>query len=175
IFCVAVLSANYVNYLTGSVRSLLEQRRDISVESVMERYESLRNERPIPLATSHLEMLGSYIGQADVHDLVVGTFRTAGASFLNFLPRAIFPDKDLTTGVYFASMYFPEWFVYGYHTSSLTTGLYLDAVFNFGIPLSIALLVCLYFFSSAAIGRMLRSSGAGAVLGVYLAWVIGFN
>src|SRR5690606_17052122 len=63
IFCVAVLSANYVNYLTGSVRSLLEQRRDISVESVMERYESLRNERPIPLATSHLEMLGSYIGQ----------------------------------------------------------------------------------------------------------------
>lgn len=175
IFCGGVLSANYVNYLTGSIRSLLEQKREISVETIAQRYETLRGVRPIPLASSHLEMLAGYLEQADGYDLALGTFETAGASLFNFLPRAFFPDKDLTSGVYFASMYFPEWFAYGYHTSSLTTGLYLDLVFNFGLMLGFALLIVLYIASGLVIGRLLRAGGAKPILGIYLAWVLGFD
>lgn len=171
----SVFSANYVNLATGSIRSLSTEGRDLTLESISGRYQTLQEARPVPLATSHLEMLGGYLERAGLRDKLFGTFETVSASFLNFLPRAIFPDKGLTSGVHFASVYFPEWFSYGYHTSSLTTGLFLDLVFNFGIPLTLVMLLFLYFAAAVMVTGLCRRGGYEAIFGIYAAWVLGFN
>ena len=174
-FGLALLGSNYVNLITGSVRSLWSQGRELSVEAVVARYDEIRSAQPIPLATSHLEMLAGYLETAKSSDLLTGTFQTVVASFLNFLPRVLFPEKADTSGVYFASIYFPDWFSYGYHQSSLTTGIFLDSVFNFGIPLAVVLIASLYAVVGLAIKRLLLGNGYHVVLGVYMCWLFGFN
>ena len=120
-------------------------------------------------------MLAGYLETAKSSDLLTGTFQTVVASFLNFLPRVLFPEKADTSGVYFASIYFPDWFSYGYHQSSLTTGIFLDSVFNFGIPLAVVLIASLYAVVGLAIKRLLLGNGYHVVLGVYMCWLFGFN
>lgn len=172
---VSVSGANYVNWATGSIRSLSTQGQSLTLEGIAARYYVLREARPVPLATSHMEMLGDYLEKAGLHNGLFGTFETVSTSFLNFLPRAIFSDKGLTSGVHFASIYFPEWFSSGQHTSSMTTGLFLDLVFNFGVPLTFVILLVLYLLAAVVVTGLCRRGGYEAIFGIYVAWVLGFN
>lgn len=175
IFVTAVALANPINYLTGGVRSLFMGAEGVSVQRILERSAQIAESQSIPLANSHIEMIAGYLERSSTEDLILGTYQTTITSALNFLPRALFPEKGNTSGVYFASIYFPEWFVNGVHSSSLTTGIFLDAIFNFGLILGPIFLIVFYYCSGRATRKLWQRGGLHSAFALYLSWVLGFN
>jgi hypothetical protein len=85
----------------------------------------------VPANFRHIECLACVITlKREKHDLP----DTFVASFLNWLPRSIFPGKDLTTGPHLAFLLVPHWNQTGDHTSAVTTGPIVEAYYHGGVP-----------------------------------------
>ena len=175
LFALLVAVANPVNFITGSIRSVYSQGKDINLLLVAERASDLASGQEVPLANSHLQMLAGYSQRAIPLDLFFGTYQTIIPSLLNFLPRIIFPEKGTTTGVYLASIYFPEWFSSSGHESSLTSGWFLEVVINFGYILASFIIYCLFYGLKVFYFWLQRLGPQFMVLSIYIAWAVGFN
>jgi len=82
---------------------------------------------------AHLELLGVVVelkeSGADLPDTVI-------SSLFNWLPRLLFAQKGLSTGPTLAVMLAPEWVnKEGLHTSSYTTGPFVECYYNGGVIL----------------------------------------
>lgn len=179
LFTVALAFAVWqpASIFTSALRVELGSGHDWSMSAISARMQQLAEARTIPLQNAHAEMTAFLIDKSSSLELATGTYDTIGSSLLNFLPRSLFPEKGPSTGVVMTAMLFPEWISsYGQHTSSVTTGLFLEALYNFGFFLGPVLLGVLYYSAARTCQRLVRQRhDLHAAFGLYLAWLLGFN
>jgi hypothetical protein len=97
---------------------------------------------------------------------------------MNWRPRQLFPDKELTTGPVLATLISPEWIgVDGLHRSSYTTGPVIELYYGTGLPGVVVGMFALGWLMRRLVGLVssrFRSDlrTAGFVLATY---ILGWN
>jgi hypothetical protein len=143
----------------------------VDLRSIRSTAESLQNQQVVPLANSHLNLMATYLSSLNFEELCLGSGSTFSSSLLNFIPRALYPDKGETTGVKFARMIFPEWFREGEHSASLTVGLPLDFTYNFGVVFAPLLYVLFIALISLTVVYLERAKPRHQFFSVAIVWV----
>jgi len=127
-----LLAVFYGDGITSAIRKAYYQGEEIRVQTVVAAYREL-NSGPSPLSFDHLELTAAVLSHMDSGEFVPMGGRTFLNGAFNWLPRRVFPDKGWTGGPYLADLMSGGYsFSDKRKSSSMTTGLILESLMNFG-------------------------------------------
>lgn len=163
-----------VNWLTGAVRIIVTRGDDFTLESLASAYSTYKDMYLIPMAFNHIDLTAQYFQKND-WSLISGSYNTIGSSFFNWIPRFIMHEKELTTGALMAVELFPETVTSEGRTSSLTTGVVFESLYNFGLVLGPLFIFSFYWLIFSCIRRLLMGGLVYMLLALLLCWNFGFS
>lgn len=167
-----------IDILSGSIRSVYASRGSFNLVESLLLHTQLRGDVVLPMSFSHLDLLTSLISQPVLADAEVGRALTILPSLLNWIPRALSPEKALTTGPILAIAFFPDVLADAWrHTSSLTTGPIVEMYYNFG-TLGVFLGAAFHGWAVWVLTRVFSRHADNLVHGTLwpiVVWLVGFS
>jgi hypothetical protein len=163
-----------INWLTGSLRIMITRGEGFTIDNFISSYKSYKEMYLIPMAFNHIDLVAYYIFNFE-RELLLGTYNTVVPSFFNWIPRFFYPEKELTTGARMAVEIFPGSITSEGRTSSLTTGVIFESLYNYGFIFGLFFIFLFYTLVFSLI-RLLSNQGyIQFILSLLLSWNFGFS
>lgn len=163
-----------INWFTGAIRIIVSRGDDFNVENLVSSYNAYKSMYLIPMAFNHIDLTALYITNNELR-LLTGSFNTVIPTFFNWIPRALMSDKELTTGALMAVEIFPGAIGTQGRTSSLTTGVIFESIYNYGLLIGPLFLMIFYTFVFYLIKALSKKGGVFFILSILLIWNFAFS
>jgi len=163
-----------VNWGTGAVRILVTRGDEFTYLNFINAYSSYKDMYLIPMAFNHID-LNAYLVSQNETSLFTGKYNTVIPSLFNWIPRVIYPDKELTTGAVMAIELMPGSITSEGRTSSLTTGIVFEVLYNYGVVLGLLVLFVFYSIIFTLIRYLLSRGGVAYLYSLLLIWNFSFS
>lgn len=164
-----------INYVTSTVRYLIVTGTEIDYQNFIDFYSDYKSRYTVPLAFNHFEYVAYWISTSDAKILLLGSWNTVYSSLFNWIPSVLLNDKPLTTGPTLGILLFPDVISSSGRTSSLTTGVIFEFIYNFGLILAGPFLF-IFFYSIHSVINISKSTfyqNPWILIGFY--WLFGFS
>ncbi|WIO75370.1 hypothetical protein QP938_05540 [Porticoccaceae bacterium LTM1] len=165
------LLINEVNWVTGAVRMIVSGYEG----SFSELYAWYKSQYLIPLAFNHYELVSYLFESRGLQELFFGGWETVWSSYTNWIPRSLVPDKGLTSGPMIGLEVLPDIVTSEGRTSSLTTGVVFESIYNFGAVGGLIFVFLFYSLFSYFLRAFKVDSFPRMYLYVLCSWVFGFS